>query len=63
MRLASELAKARADANMTPEQVARGYGDDASGQCARVGRREVRAYTRTLERFAKATHTRLRDQL
>src|SRR3984957_12948352 len=57
--LASALIKARGDADLTQEQVAAAMGT-TPGYVARLGSGRVRPSTRTLERFAKATHTRLR---
>ena len=57
--LASALIKARADANMTQEQVAQAMGT-TQAVIARLESGKVLPSTRTLERFAKATRTRLR---
>jgi ribosome-binding protein aMBF1 (putative translation factor) len=57
--LASALIKARGDADMTQEQVAAAMGT-TQAVVARLESGRVLPSTRTLERFAKATHTRLR---
>jgi ribosome-binding protein aMBF1 (putative translation factor) len=57
--LASSLIQARAQADMTQEQVAQAMGT-TQAVVARLEGGRVRPSTRTLERFAKATHTRLR---
>jgi ribosome-binding protein aMBF1 (putative translation factor) len=57
--LASALVKARGDADMTQEQVADAMGT-TQAVVARLESGRVLPSTRTLERFAKATHTRLR---
>jgi ribosome-binding protein aMBF1 (putative translation factor) len=57
--LASALIKARADADLTQEQVAKAMGT-TQAVIARLESGRVRPSTRTLERFATATHTRLR---
>jgi ribosome-binding protein aMBF1 (putative translation factor) len=57
--LASALIKARGDAEMTQEQVAKAMGT-TQAVVARLEGGKVLPSTRTLERFAKATHTRLR---
>jgi DNA-binding XRE family transcriptional regulator len=57
--LASALIKARADAEMTQEQVARAMGTTQPA-VARLEGAKTLPSTRTLQRFAKATHTRLR---
>ena len=57
--LASALIEARGNANMTQEQVAEAMGT-TQAVVARLESGKVRPSTRTLERFAKATHTRLR---
>jgi ribosome-binding protein aMBF1 (putative translation factor) len=57
--LASALIKARGDADMTQEQVARAMGT-TQAVIARLESGSVLPSTRTLERFAKATRTRLR---
>lgn len=59
--LATALIRARADAEMTQEQVATAMGT-TQAVVARLESGRVRPSTRTLERFAKATHTRLRIQ-
>ena len=57
--LASSLIKARSEADMTQEQVARAMGTtQAVG--ARLEGGKVLPSTRTLQRFAKATRSRLR---
>jgi DNA-binding XRE family transcriptional regulator len=57
--LASALIKARADAAMTQEQVAQAMGTtQAAG--ARMESGKTLPSTRTLARFARATHSRLR---
>jgi DNA-binding XRE family transcriptional regulator len=56
--LASALIKARGDAQMTQEQVALAMGT-TQGVIARLESGKVLPSTRTLERFAKATRTRL----
>jgi ribosome-binding protein aMBF1 (putative translation factor) len=56
--LASALIKARADADMTQEEVARAMGT-TQAVIARLESGKVLPSTRTLERFAKATRTRL----
>jgi DNA-binding XRE family transcriptional regulator len=56
--LASSLIQARSAANMTQEQVAKAMGT-TQAVIARLESGKVRPSTRTLERFAKATHTRL----
>jgi ribosome-binding protein aMBF1 (putative translation factor) len=56
--LASAMIKARSDADMTQEQVAQAMGT-TQAVVARLESGKVRPSTRTLERFAKATHTRL----
>jgi ribosome-binding protein aMBF1 (putative translation factor) len=56
--LASALIKARADADMTQEQVAEAMGT-TQAVIARLESGRVLPSTRTLERFAKATRTRL----
>jgi DNA-binding XRE family transcriptional regulator len=56
--LASALIKARAEANMTQEQVAEAMGT-TQAVIARLESGRVLPSTRTLERFAKATRTRL----
>jgi ribosome-binding protein aMBF1 (putative translation factor) len=57
--LASALIEARGNADMTQEQVAEAMGT-TQAVVARLESGKVRPSTRTLERFAKATHTRLR---
>jgi ribosome-binding protein aMBF1 (putative translation factor) len=57
--LASAMIKARAGADMTQEQVAEAMGT-TQAVIARLESGKVLPSTRTLERFAKATRTRLR---
>jgi ribosome-binding protein aMBF1 (putative translation factor) len=57
--LASALIKARSEADMTQEEVAAAMGT-TQAVIARLESGKVLPSTRTLERFAKATHTRLR---
>jgi len=57
--LASAMIKARAGADMTQEQVAQAMGT-TQAVVARLESGKVLPSTRTLERFAKATRTRLR---
>jgi ribosome-binding protein aMBF1 (putative translation factor) len=57
--LASALIKARGEADMTQEQVAEAMGT-TQAVVARLESGKVLPSTRTLERFAKATRTRLR---
>jgi transcriptional regulator with XRE-family HTH domain len=57
--VASALVKARGEAAMTQEQVARAMGT-TQAVVARLESGRTMPSTRTLERFAKATHTRLR---
>jgi transcriptional regulator with XRE-family HTH domain len=57
--LVSALIKARADADMTQEQVAKAMGT-TQAVIARLESGRVMPSTRTLERFAKATGTRPR---
>ena len=57
--VASALIKARADAEMIQEQVAQATGT-TQAVIARLESGKTMPSTRTLERFAKATHTRLR---
>jgi len=57
--LASALIKARGDADLTQEQVAEAMGT-TQAFIARLESGRGLPSTRTLERFAKATHTRLR---
>ena len=59
--LASALIKARSDADMTQEQVAKAMGT-TQAVVARLESGKALPSTRTLERFAKATNTRLRIQ-
>lgn len=56
--LASALIAARSQAGMTQEQVARAMGT-TQAVIARLEGGRVKPSTRTLERFAKATGTRL----
>jgi ribosome-binding protein aMBF1 (putative translation factor) len=56
--LASSLIKARSEADMTQEQVAQAMGT-TQAVVARLESGKVLPSTRTLERFAKATHSRL----
>jgi transcriptional regulator with XRE-family HTH domain len=56
--LASALIKARSDAGMTQEEVARAMGTTQAVVARLEGGRQ-KPSVRTLERFAKATHTRL----
>ena len=56
--LASAMIKARAEADMTQEQVAKAMGT-TQAVIARLESGKVLPSTRTLERFAKATKTRL----
>ena len=58
--VASALIKARGDAAMTQEQVARAMGTTQT-VVARLEGGKTMPSTRTLERFAKATRTRLRN--
>ena len=60
--LASALIKARGEAGMTQEQVAQAMGT-TQAVVARLESGRTMPSTRTLERFAKATHTRLRISL
>jgi transcriptional regulator with XRE-family HTH domain len=53
------MIRARADADMTQEQVAEAMGT-TQAVVARLESGKVLPSTRTLERFAKATKTRLR---
>ena len=53
------LIQARANAKMTQEQVAHAMGT-TQAVVARLESGKTMPSTRTLERFAKATHTRLR---
>jgi ribosome-binding protein aMBF1 (putative translation factor) len=57
--LASALIRARGDADLTQEQLAAAMGT-SQAFVARLESGKVLPSTRTLERFAKATHTRLR---
>jgi ribosome-binding protein aMBF1 (putative translation factor) len=57
--VASALIQARASAEMTQEQVAQMMGT-TQAVVARLESGKTMPSTRTLERFAKATHTRLR---
>jgi ribosome-binding protein aMBF1 (putative translation factor) len=57
--LASALIQARTNANMTQEEVAEAMGT-TQAVVARLESGRVLPSTRTLERFAKATRTRLR---
>jgi ribosome-binding protein aMBF1 (putative translation factor) len=57
--VASALIKARGDAAMTQEQVAKAMGT-TQAVVARLESGKTMPSTRTLKRFAKATHTRLR---
>jgi ribosome-binding protein aMBF1 (putative translation factor) len=57
--LASSLIEARSDADMTQEQVAQAMGT-TQAVVARLESGRVLPSTRTLERFAEATHSRLR---
>ena len=57
--LASSLIKARTEADMTQEQVAKAMGT-TQAVVARLESGKVLPSTRTLERFAKATRSRLR---
>ena len=57
--VASALIKARGDAAMTQEQVAQAMGT-TQAVVARLESGKTMPSPRTLERFAKATHTRLR---
>jgi ribosome-binding protein aMBF1 (putative translation factor) len=57
--LASALIKARSDADMTQEQVAKAMGTTQAA-IARLESGRNLPSTRTLERFAKATQTKLR---
>jgi ribosome-binding protein aMBF1 (putative translation factor) len=57
--LAASLIKARSQADMTQEQVAAAMGT-TQAVVARLESGKVLPSTRTLARFAKATHSRLR---
>ena len=57
--LASALIKARGDADMTQQQVAQAMGT-TQAVVARLESGKTMPSTRTLERFAKATRTKLR---
>ena len=59
--VAAALIKARGDADMTQEQVAKAMGT-TQAVVARLESGKTMPSTRTLERFAKATRTRLRIQ-
>jgi DNA-binding XRE family transcriptional regulator len=56
--LASSLIKARAEADMTQEQVAKAMGT-TQAVVARLESGRILPSTRTLNRFAKATRSRL----
>jgi ribosome-binding protein aMBF1 (putative translation factor) len=58
-RLASALIEARARAGLTQDELARRMGT-TQAVIARLESGRVKPSTRTLERFAKATGTRLR---
>ena len=58
LALASAMIKARAEADMTQEQVAAAMGT-TQAVVARLESGKALPSTRTLERFAKATRTRL----
>lgn len=60
--LASSLIKARSGADMTQEQVAKAMGT-TQAVVARLESGRAMPSTRTLQRFAKATHSRLRITL
>lgn len=60
--LASTLIEARSKADMTQEQVAQAMGT-TQGVIARLESGRTMPSTRTLQRYAKATGTRLRIQL
>lgn len=60
--LASSLIKARTEADMTQEQVARAMGT-TQAVVARLESGRAMPSTRTLQRFAKATRSRLRITL
>ncbi len=57
--LASSLIKARSEADMTQEEVAKAMGT-TQAVVARLESGKVLPSTRTLERFARATRSRLR---
>jgi transcriptional regulator with XRE-family HTH domain len=57
--VAAALIKARSEADMTQEEVARAMGTTQAAIARLEGGRTTPS-TRTLERFAKATRTRLR---
>ena len=57
--MAAALIKARADADMTQEDVAKAMGT-TQAVVARLEGGRAKPSTRTLERFAKATRTKLR---
>jgi DNA-binding XRE family transcriptional regulator len=57
--LASALIRARSDADMTQEQVAKAMGTTQAA-VARLESGRSKPSTRTLQRFADATQTRLR---
>lgn len=57
--LAAALIRARGDAGLSQEQVAAAMGT-TQAVVARLESGRIKPTTRTLERFAKATHTRLR---
>jgi transcriptional regulator with XRE-family HTH domain len=57
--LATSLIKARSEADMTQEQVAQAMGT-TQAVVARLESGKVLPSTRTLKRFANATHSRLR---
>jgi transcriptional regulator with XRE-family HTH domain len=57
--LAAALIRARGQAEMTQEQVAQAMGT-TQAVVARLEGGKSRPSTRTLQRFAKATHSRLR---
>ena len=59
--MASALIKARSNADMTQEQVAKAMGT-TQAVIARLEGGKLKPSTRTLERFAKATGTKLRIQ-
>ena len=56
--LASAIIKARSEADMTQQEVAEAMGT-TQAVVARMESGKMLPSTRTLERFAKATHTRL----
>ena len=57
--LAEALIKARSEADMTQEEVAKAMGT-TQAVIARLESGKILPSTRTLKRFAEATHTRLR---